>query len=60
MIFSGDALFPGGNDYPAEEAGIVSIRVKNQNVSKEITEAIISCLQDGYSSVSWRISLRGN
>ena len=31
MIYIGDALFPGGNDYPAEEAGIVSIRVKNQN-----------------------------
>ena len=26
MIFIGDALFPGGNDYPAEEAGVVSIR----------------------------------
>jgi phosphomannomutase len=22
MIFIGDALFPGGNDYPAKEAGI--------------------------------------
>ena len=27
MIFIGDALFPGGNDYPAEEAGVVSIHV---------------------------------
>jgi phosphomannomutase len=26
MIFIGDALFPGGNDYPAEQAGVVSIR----------------------------------
>ena len=26
MIFIGDALFPGGNDYPAKEAGVVSIR----------------------------------
>jgi len=26
MIFIGDALFPGGNDYPAEEAGVVSVR----------------------------------
>ena len=25
MIFIGDALFPGGNDYPATEAGVVSI-----------------------------------
>src|SRR5664280_2751793 len=29
MIFIGDALFPGGNDYPAEQAGVVSIRVRN-------------------------------
>jgi hypothetical protein len=28
MIYIGDALFPGGNDYPAEEAGVVSIPVK--------------------------------
>jgi HAD superfamily hydrolase (TIGR01484 family) len=28
MIFIGDALFAGGNDYPAEEAGVVSIPVQ--------------------------------
>ena len=28
MIFVGDALFPGGNDYPAKEAGVVSIQVR--------------------------------
>jgi phosphomannomutase len=28
MVYIGDALFPGGNDYPAEEAGVVSIPVK--------------------------------
>ncbi len=28
MIFIGDALFVGGNDYPAEEAGVVSIPVR--------------------------------
>jgi len=27
MIFVGDALFPGGNDHPAKEAGVVSICV---------------------------------
>ena len=25
MIFVGDAMFPGGNDYPAKQAGVVSI-----------------------------------
>jgi len=28
MIFIGDALFAGGNDYPAEQAGVVSIPVQ--------------------------------
>lgn len=29
MIFIGDALFPGGNDYPGKEAGVVSTQVKD-------------------------------
>jgi len=31
MIFIGDAIFPGGNDYPVKEAGVVSIGVVNPN-----------------------------
>ena len=44
MIFIGDALFPGGNDYPAEEAGAYSIRVRDPEESKQVIEAIIACL----------------
>jgi len=44
MIFVGDALFPGGNDYPAKEAGVVSIQVKDPNESKRVIEAIVACL----------------
>ena len=44
MIFIGDALFPGGNDYPAKEAGVVSIRVRNPDETKRVIEAIIACL----------------
>src|SRR5664279_4246807 len=44
MIYIGDALFPGGNDYPAEEAGVVSIRVRDPNESKRVIEAIVACL----------------
>ena len=44
MIFIGDALFVGGNDYPAEEAGVVSIPVRGPNETKRVTEAIIACL----------------
>lgn len=44
MIFIGDALFPGGNDYPAKEAGVLSIQVRDHNESKRVIEAIIACL----------------
>ena len=44
MIFVGDALFPGGNDYPAIEAGVVSIQVRDPNETKRVIEAIIACL----------------
>ncbi|MCE5339499.1 MAG: HAD-IIB family hydrolase [Planctomycetaceae bacterium] len=44
MIFIGDALFPGGNDYPAEEAGVVSIPVRCPNETKRVIETIIACL----------------
>ena len=44
MIFIGDALFPGGNDYPAEQAGAYSIRVRDPEESKHIIEAIVACL----------------
>ena len=44
MIFVGDALFPGGNDYPAKQAGVVSIQVRDPNETKRIIETIIACL----------------
>ena len=44
MIFIGDALFPGGNDYPAKEAGALSIQVRDPTETKRVTEAIIACL----------------
>jgi phosphomannomutase len=50
MIFIGDALFVGGNDYPAEQAGVVSIPVRGPNETKPVTEAIIACL-DGDQAV---------
>jgi hypothetical protein len=44
MIFVGDALFPGGNDYPAKQAGVISIPVRDPNETKRVIEAIIACL----------------
>jgi hypothetical protein len=45
MIFVGDAVFPGGNDYPAKEAGALSIEVKDPHETKRVIEAIIACLE---------------
>jgi HAD superfamily hydrolase (TIGR01484 family) len=46
MIFVGDALFPGGNDYPAEEAGVISIPVRGPHETKRVIETMIACLSD--------------
>ena len=44
MIFVGDALFPGGNDYPAKQAGALSIEVRDPHETKRVIEAVIACL----------------
>ena len=44
MIFIGDALLPGGNDYLAKEAGVASIQIRDPNETKRVIEAIIACL----------------
>jgi phosphomannomutase len=46
MIFIGDALFPGGNDYPAEQVGVVSICVSGPHETKRVIQACIACLSD--------------
>ena len=51
MLFIGDALFPGGNDYPAKEAGALSIRVRDPEESKRVIEAINACLETSVSPV---------
>jgi HAD superfamily hydrolase (TIGR01484 family) len=45
MIFIGDAIFPGGNDYPPKEAGVFSIPIRDIYDTKRVTEAIIACLE---------------
>jgi HAD superfamily hydrolase (TIGR01484 family) len=45
MIFVGDAIFPGGNDYPAKQAGVESIRVRDPEETKRVIEAICACLE---------------
>jgi hypothetical protein len=38
-------VFPGGNDFPAEEAGAPSIEVKDPHETKRVIEAIVACLE---------------
>jgi hypothetical protein len=44
MIFIGDALYPGGNDYAVHEAGIDTIAIRDVHETRRVTEAIALCL----------------
>ena len=46
MVYVGDALFVGGNDYPAIESGVISIPVQGPGETKRVIEAILACLGD--------------
>lgn len=43
MLFIGDALFEGGNDYPARKTGVKCIQVRDPEETKRIIETIIAC-----------------
>lgn len=45
MLFIGDAIFPGGNDYPAKQAGVTSICVRDPEETKRVVEAIVACVE---------------
>ena len=45
MIFIGDAIFPGGNDYPAKELGLDTVRVADVEGTLAAIAAIIACLK---------------
>lgn len=44
MIFIGDAIFPGGNDYPAKLLGLDTVRVRDPRETIAVIEAIVACL----------------
>ena len=46
MLYIGDALFPGGNDYPVEQAGVASIAVRDPEDTRRVVQTIIACLGD--------------
>lgn len=41
ILFVGDALFPGGNDYPALKAGVTCLKVKDPKETKKLIKALI-------------------
>jgi phosphomannomutase len=45
MMFIGDAIFPGGNDYPAKQLGLKTVRVKDPNGTLAAIAGIVACLQ---------------
>jgi phosphomannomutase len=43
MMFIGDAIFPGGNDYPAKELGLDTVRVRDPKETLSVISAIVAC-----------------
>lgn len=43
MLFLGDAIFPGGNDYPAKELGMDTVRVRDPQETLSVIAAIVAC-----------------
>ncbi len=43
MMYVGDALFPGGNDYPVRSTGAVCIQVRDPDETKRVIETIVAC-----------------
>jgi HAD superfamily hydrolase (TIGR01484 family) len=47
MMFIGDAIFPGGNDYPAKELGLDTVRVRDPEETLSVIAAIVACQKAG-------------
>src|SRR3546814_13505774 len=68
MMFVGDAIFPGGNDYPAKLLGLDTVRVRDPQETLSVIETIVACQKVAGSdrtrvvsgkSVSVRVDLGG-
>jgi len=45
ILFMGDAIFPGGNDYPAKTMGLDTVRVRDVDETKAVLQGVIPCLK---------------
>lgn len=43
MMFVGDAIFPGGNDYPAKQLGLDTVRVRDPQETLSVITTVIAC-----------------
>jgi len=43
MMFVGDAIFPGGNDYPAKELGLDTVRVRDPQDTLSVIATVVAC-----------------
>src|SRR3546814_9313432 len=49
MLFVGDAIFPGGNDYPAKLLGLDTICVRDPREALSVIAVIVACLADRHA-----------
>ena len=43
MMFIGDAIFPGGNDYPAKALGLDTVRVRDPQETLAVIATVVAC-----------------
>ncbi len=43
MMFIGDAIFPGGNDYPAKELGLDTVKVRDPAETLSVIATVVAC-----------------
>ncbi len=43
MMFVGDAIFPGGNDYPAKELGLDTVKVRDPAETLSVIATVVAC-----------------
>jgi len=46
MLFVGDAIFPGGNDYPAKELGLDTVRVRDPQETLAVIATVVACVRE--------------
>ncbi|HUW79082.1 MAG TPA: hypothetical protein VMV52_10085 [Candidatus Nanopelagicaceae bacterium] len=51
MLFADDAIFPGGNNYPAQDAGVDSILVRDPRETARVIQTVLACLGDASTQI---------